>query len=107
MSLKNIQEDVENWVSQFNPKYFKPLEILTAITEEVGELARELNNRYGPRTKKSPEDTADVEGEIGDILFNLTCLANSHNINLEDVWKRKMDKQNNRDKNRFEKNNKT
>lgn len=102
MSMEDMQKDVEKWISQFKIGYFKPLEIHAAISEEIGELARELNNRYGPRTKKSPEDTADIQKEISDIMFNLICLANSHNIKLNDAWKDKMDKQYGRDKNRFE-----
>lgn len=104
MSFKDAQKDVHDWISQFKVGYFKPLEILTAISEEVGELARELNNRYGPRTKKSPEDTADIEKEISDIMFNLMCLANSHDIDLDEAWAKKMHKQETRDKERFERN---
>lgn len=97
-----MQKDVDDWVNQFKVSYFKPLEIMTALIEEVGELAREVNKRFGPRTKKSPQDTADISDELADILFNLTCMANSNNINLEEAWKKKMDKQNGRDRNRFE-----
>ena len=103
MSFRDAQKDVHGWISQFKVGYFKPLEILAAISEETGELARELNNRYGPRTKKSPEDTADVEKEISDIIFNLICLANSHDIDLDEAWSKKMHKQETRDKERFEK----
>jgi len=67
--------------------YYKPLEILAQMVEEVGELSRELNNRYGPRIKKSPKDTADISSEMADILFAVVCLANSHNINLDEAWK--------------------
>lgn len=102
MSLKDIQRQVHNWVQGFKVEYFKPLEIFAAIGEEFGELGRELNNRYGPRTKKSPEDTADIGGEITDIIFNLICLANSHKIDLDEFWEKKMDKCWGRDKNRFE-----
>lgn len=70
--------------------------------EEIGELAKEINNRYGPRTKKSPEDTVDISKEIVDMIFNLCCMANSHNIDLNEAWKKKMDKQYGRDHNRFE-----
>jgi len=103
MSFKKIQEDVERWVNQYKIKYFPPLSIGLEIASEVGELARELENRYGPRVKKSEDDVADIEDEIGDILFNLTCLANSHNIDLDLVWEKKMNKQYGRDKDRYEK----
>ncbi len=102
MSIKDVQYDVHKWVQQFKVEYFKPLEMLAQMMEEIGELSRELNNRYGPRTKKSPEDTADIEQELCDIMFAIICLANSHNIDLDEAWKKKMDKCYGRDKNRWE-----
>lgn len=102
MSIKSAQYDVHKWVTQFKVEYFKPLEMLAQMVEEVGELARELNNRYGPRTKKSPEDSADIEKELGDIMFTCCCIANYLEIDLDEAWEKKMNKQYGRDKNRFE-----
>ena len=39
---------------------------------------------------------------MGDIIFAIICLANSHNIDLDKVWKKHMDKLTGRDKDRFE-----
>jgi len=100
--MKDMQYEVDEWVNNLKVGYYKPLEMLAQMVEEVGELSRELNNRYGPRVKKSPEDTADIGSEIGDIIFAVICIANLHNINLDEVWKKKMDKCYVRDKNRFE-----
>lgn len=97
-----MQIEVDDWVSQFKVGYFPPLAIIAQLSEECGELSREINNRYGPRTKKSPQDTAEIGDELADIMFAVICMANLHNINLEEVWKRKMDKQMRRDKERFE-----
>jgi len=58
MPTKDAQYDVHKWVQQFKVEYFKPMEIIAQMMEELGELAREINNRYGPRTKKSQNDTA-------------------------------------------------
>ena len=102
MSIIDMQKEADEWISQLKVGYYKPLEILAQIVEEVGELSRELNNRYGPRIKKSPEDTADVSSEMADIIFSIVCLANSHNINLDKAWRKHMDKLTTRDKNRFE-----
>ena len=102
MSIKDMQIEADEWISQLKVGYYKPLEILAQMVEEVGELSRELNNRYGPRIKKSPEDTADVEQELCDVMFAVVCLANSHNINLDKAWRKHMDKLISRDKNRFE-----
>jgi len=102
MSIIDMQKEADEWISQLKVGYYKPLEILAQIVEEVGELSRELNNRYGPRIKKSPEDTADVSSEMADIIFSIVCLANSHNIDLDKAWRKHMDKLTTRDKNRFE-----
>lgn len=103
MGLKELQKQVNEWVNQYKIGYYPPLAIIAQLAEETGELAREINNRYGPRVKKSAEDTADIQEEIADIMFALVCMANSHNIDLEAAWEKKMDKCYNRDKDRWEK----
>ncbi|MDP2665940.1 MAG: nucleotide pyrophosphohydrolase [Candidatus Diapherotrites archaeon] len=103
MPLKEIQKDVDAWAQGFNPPYWQPLEIMARLTEETGELAREVNHRWGPKKKKSSEETRELEDEMGDIIFTLCCLANSQNIDLDGAWKRVMDKCYGRDKDRFEK----
>ena len=102
MTLKKIQRDVHDFVSQFKVGYYHPLAIITQAVEELGELAREVNNRYGPRVKKSPEDTADIEEEIVGVLFAMVCLANSQNIDLDEAWDKKIDQITGRDHNRWE-----
>jgi len=100
--MREMQKETDEWINQLKVGYYKPLEILAQMMEEVGELSRELNNRYGPRVKKSPEDTADIGSEIGDILFAIVCLANSHNIDLDKIWEKHINKITGRDKDRFE-----
>ena len=102
--MKEIQKQVEDWIQQYKIGYFKPLEIMLRLTEETGELAREVNHRFGPKKKKDSEDTQDVEEEIADIVFTLTCLSNSLNLDMDRGFKKVMDKLNGRDKDRWEKN---
>ena len=102
MTFKEAQIEVDDWVSQYKVPYWPPLSILARITEEVGELATEMNDRYGGRVKKPTDDTKDVGAEICDVIFALICLANSHNINLEEYWKKTIDKCYGRDGDRFE-----
>ena len=102
MSLKDVQREIHEWTGQFKVQYWDPLEILAATTEETGELAREINHRFGAKKKKSSEDVKEVGEEIADIIFNLSCLANSLNIDLDEEFKKKMDKCYGRDNNRFE-----
>ena len=102
MTLKDCQKQVDDWVNQFETPYWPPLSILTRITEEVGELATELNDRYGGRVKKPTDDTKDIGDEISDVFFALICLANSHNIDLDKAWQRTIDKCYGRDNQRYE-----
>ena len=104
MSLKDIQNDVEKWISQFDPKYWPPFEILARLTEETGELAREINHLHGAKKKKSSEPENNLGQELSDIMFTVVCMANSHGIDLQEEWERMMkEKQYGRDKNRFNK----
>ena len=103
MILSDVQKEVEEWTSQFKIQYWQPHEILARLMEEVGELSREINHMFGPKKKKSFEDTKALEDEIGDIIFTLACLANSKKINLDNAFKSVMDKCYGRDKDRFEK----
>lgn len=103
MTLKDIQKEVDDWVSQYKIGYWKPHEILARLTEETGEVAREINHLFGPKKKKSSEDVKELGDEIGDIFFTLTCLANSLDIDLDKSFNRVMDKCYGRDDSRFEK----
>jgi len=62
------------------------------VVEEVGELARLINHDYGPKKKKSTEAHQQMEDEIGDILYALSCLANTHNIDLDQALQKSIDK---------------
>ena len=103
MSLKEVQKQVDEWISQYKIGYYPPLAIMGQASEELGELAKEINNRYGPRTKKSPEDSSEIGEEISDLIFAMICLANSHDIDLDKEWNKKMEKCYGRDKDRWEK----
>jgi len=103
MSLRDCQKDVDEWFSQFKDPYWPPLSQLAKLLEEVGELAQELNDRYGGRVKKSGEDTMDLGLEISDVIFALVCISNSQGIDLDEAWENMMIKYKTRDKDRYEK----
>jgi len=103
MNLKEVQQEVDKWIGQFEEGYFHPLTNLARLAEEVGEFAREINHRYGQKTKKASEPEGDLALELGDILFILACFANSLNIDLEDAFKRVMEKYRRRDIDRWTK----
>lgn len=99
--MKQAQKQVNEWTAQFEPQYFQPLEVIARLAEEVGELAREVNHRYGAKPKKSTEKRAEIEDEIADIIFTLCCLANPLGIDLDASWKRMMQKYAKRDGKRY------
>lgn len=100
-TLKQLQMEVDDYISQFKEGYFTPLEMIARLTEELGELAREVNHVYGPKKKKATEAEASIAEEMGDLLFVLITMANSLDIDLADAHDGVMDKFNTRDKNRW------
>ena len=74
---------------------------MARLSEEVGELAREINHYYGEKPKKVTEHEKTIEEELGDLLFVIACFANSLNIDLSDAFSQTMYKFKTRDKNRW------
>lgn len=98
-----MQQEVDEYISQFKEGYFSPLAMLARLSEEVGELAREVNHTYGEKPKKKDEAENSIENELGDLLFVLICFANSLGVDLEEAHQRVMDKFRTRDKDRWTK----
>jgi NTP pyrophosphatase (non-canonical NTP hydrolase) len=103
MSLKDAQDRVDAWVTQFEEGYFHPLTNLARLAEEVGELAREVNHRFGQKTKKRDEPEGDLGMEMADILFVLICMANREGVDLQAEFDRMMEKVETRDEDRWTK----
>ena len=103
MTLKDAQNRVDAWIAQFEEGYFHPLTNMVRLSEEVGELAREVNHRFGQKTKKPDEAQGDLGMEMADILFVLFCMANREGIDLQEAFERMMSKIEARDKKRWTK----
>ncbi|AVQ36175.1 nucleotide pyrophosphohydrolase [Staphylococcus kloosii] len=101
-SMTEMQKEVDAFIGQFNTGYFSPLANLARLTEEVGELSREINHLYGEKKKKDSEDENTIKAELGDNLFVLLCIANSLDIDMTESFNETMDKYNKRDKNRYD-----
>lgn len=102
-TLQDIQREVDAYISQFKEGYFSPLAMLARMSEEVGELAREVNHKYGPKPKKPDEADNSIELELGDILFITVCFANSLGIDLAKAHDAVMRKFQTRDADRWTK----
>jgi NTP pyrophosphatase (non-canonical NTP hydrolase) len=100
-TMKQLQQEVDEYIGQFKEGYFSPLVMLARLTEELGELAREVNHYYGEKPKKQTEKEKTIEEELGDLLFVLICFANSLHIDLQQAHDMVMEKFRTRDKNRW------
>jgi len=100
-TTKEMEEAVHEYISQFKEGYFSPLALMARLSEEVGELAREINHSYGEKPKKETEKEQLIEEEIGDIMFVLICMINSLDLDLGKGFHQTMHKYSIRDKNRW------
>lgn len=101
MTLRDSQARVDAWIAQFEEGYFHPLTNLARLSEEVGELAREVNHRFGQKTRKPEEPEGDLAMEMADILFVLICMANREGIDLQEAFEAMMAKVERRDAERW------
>ena len=101
MSLTESQRRVDAWISQYEEGYFPPLTNLARLSEEVGELAREVNHRFGEKTKRRDEAPGDMAMELADILFVVICMANREGIDLQQAFDAMMTKVEHRDAERW------
>ncbi|OEH93429.1 nucleotide pyrophosphohydrolase [Bacillus solimangrovi] len=100
-TMQEMQLEVDKYIGQFKEGYFSPLAMLARMTEELGELSREVNHYYGEKPKKSSEEEKTMEQELGDLLFVLICFANSLHIDLNEAFDLVMNKFQTRDKDRW------
>ena len=88
ITLANLQK----FVAKRNNNKNKKMDYFMKFIEEVGELSEMINKekRLNPddSRKKAIKDT--IEEEIADVLYYLVVLANVHDIQLEEVFIRKM-----------------
>ena len=103
MLISEYQQQIDDWVQGYKTPYWTPLSQLARLIEEVGELARVLNHKYGDKIKKPTESADDLEGELGDIMFDVICMANSEGVDLDAALQKVILKAQTRDKDRFEK----
>ena len=102
--IAKMQNQVDRLIQQFGG-YWPPLNMLAAIIEEMGEVAREINAIEGIKPKKlqqSPlEMTEKIGEELADVLFSIFCMANYFKINLNEAFQKILQKYKERDANRY------
>ena len=107
MNAKNwkpLQTEVDNWIKEHGVRYFNELTNMAILTEEVGEVARIMARRYGEQSEKETDKQKDLGEELADVLFVTLCLANQTGVDLDEAWRRRMDKKTKRDNKRHKEN---
>ena len=99
MTLKEAQQQVDQWIHRYGVRYFSELTNMAVLTEEVGELARVMARRYGDQSFK-PGERDNLEEELADVLWVLICLANQTGTDLTEAFARTLEKKTNRDRTR-------
>lgn len=102
-SLSTIQKQIDTILQGYEKPYWSPLSNVARLTEEVGEVARIINHKYGDKPKKPTETEDDLEDELADVLWSVICLANQEGVDLDAGIQRAIDKLLVRDKDRFAK----
>ncbi len=100
ISIKEAQQQVDAWIKQYGVRYFSELTNMAILTEEVGEVARIIARKYGEQSFKEKDKEVDLADEMADVLWVLICLANQTGIDLEEAFRKNMEKKTGRDKTR-------
>ncbi|MCU0327741.1 MAG: pyrophosphatase [Chitinophagales bacterium] len=101
-TMSQMQEMVDQWISNTDIGYFDNLTNALVLMEEVGELARVIARTNGQQVSKS-EEMLNFEEELLDIFWVVLALANANKVNINKAFKENLDKKNNRDLERFRK----
>jgi len=100
MTITNAQQEVDNWIKTYGVRYFSELTNMAILTEEVGEVARIISRQYGDQSFKESDKAKELGDEMADVLWVLMCLANQTGVNLEEAFKKNIEKKTNRDSTR-------
>jgi NTP pyrophosphatase (non-canonical NTP hydrolase) len=106
MEIKAMQQEVDEWIKTHGVRYFHPMTNLGILMEEVGELSRIMVRTYGEQSMKETEKNKSLADEMADVLWVLTAIANQCDIDLEEAFRKNMEKKTSRDKDRHKANEK-
>jgi len=106
ITIKQAQQQVDEWINTVGVRYFNELTNLGILMEEVGELSRIMVRRYGEQSFKESDKQKNLSDEMADVLWVLICLANQTGVDLTDALHKNFEKKNIRDAERHKDNEK-
>ena len=91
MEVNEAQEKVDITIKEYGG-YWEPLSMLARLSEEVGELARAINIKYGGKKGKSKDEERDIKDELADVFYTVLALSNKFEIDLDEALNKKIEK---------------
>jgi len=85
-SLKELQEYVNKMVETRGFEDETAQDIMLLLTEEIGELAKEVRKTTEIKMDANQTRKTDVSGEIADILNYTLCMCKVMNIDLFEAF---------------------
>jgi NTP pyrophosphatase (non-canonical NTP hydrolase) len=104
ISITDAQKQVDDWIKTYGVRYFNELTNMAVLTEEVGEVARIISRVYGEQSSKESDLKAKLPDELADVLFVLICIANQTGVDLEEAFRKNIEKKTLRDSDRHRSN---
>ncbi len=86
-------QKLQKYVAKRDNKKNKKMDYFMKFIEEVGELSEMIkkDKRLDPEDERAKAIKNTLDEEIADVLYYLVVLANINDVDLEDVFIRKMD----------------
>ncbi|MEO1381838.1 MAG: nucleotide pyrophosphohydrolase [Bacteroidota bacterium] len=106
MTLQEAQKTVDDWINSIGVRYFSELTNMAMLMEEVGEVSRIMARQYGDQSFKKSDEEVNLADEMADVLFVLICLANQTGVDLEEAFRKNIEKKTKRDATRHKENKK-
>lgn len=88
-SLREIQEYAKKMIISRGFEGETPQDIMLLLTEELGELAKEVRKTTKIKIDKNVDRTPNLEHEIADVLNYLLALCVAEDIDLFEAFKKK------------------
>lgn len=106
ITIKQAQDQVDQWINTTGVRYFSELTNLGILMEEVGELSRLMVRTYGEQSFKESDKGKELGDEMADVLWVLLCLANQTGVDLTAALQKNIEKKTTRDATRHRNNEK-
>lgn len=88
-SLKDVQEYARKMIEARGFEDETPQDILMLLTEELGELAKEVRKTTKVKLDKNADKTPNLGNEIADVFNYLLALCIAKDIDLLQAFKQK------------------